>query len=91
MVKRLEKETIAFYAYDEGRKIKFINVKHKLWSTKENTLCQMVANALHWPEVHENENFKRITWDNILASLVSVMLTEHKNKIHQRMCATFNR
>ena len=92
LVKRLEKETRAFFAYDGGRKIKFLNAKHKLWSTKENTLCQMVVNALHWPAVHENnENFKRITWDNILAPLVGVMLTEHKNKIHQRMRATFNR
>jgi hypothetical protein len=92
LVKRLKKETRAFFAYDGGCKIKCINAKHKLWSTKENTLCQMVVNALHWPAVHENnENFKRITWDNILAPLVSVMLTEHKNKIHQRMCATFNR
>jgi hypothetical protein len=92
LVKRLEKETRAFFAYDGGRKIKFINAKHKLWSTKEHTLYQMVVNALHWPAVHENnENFKRITWDNILAPLVSIMLTEHKNKIHQRMCATFNR
>jgi hypothetical protein len=52
----------------------------------------MVVSTLHWPAVHENnEIFKRITWDNILAPLVSVMLTdEHKNKIHQRMRATFN-
>lgn len=92
LVKRLEKETRAFFTYDAGRKIKFLNAKHKIWSTKENTLCQMVVSALHWPAVHENnENFKRITWDNILAPLLTSLLTEHKNKIHQRMRATFNR
>ena len=89
-IKRIEKETRAWFTYKGGRMIKFINGKHKIWSTNENTLCCMLINSLHWPHDRNTVEFKKITWNNVLAPMLRNMLTAHKNKIHQEMRKTFN-
>jgi hypothetical protein len=89
-IKRIEKETRAWFTYKGGRMIKFINGKHKIWSENEKTLCCMLINSLHWPHDRNTLEFKKITWNNVLAPVLRNMLTGHKNKIHQEMRKTFN-
>ena len=50
----------------------------------------MLINSLHWPHDRNTLEFKKITWNNVLAPVLRNMLTGHKNKIHQEMRKTFN-